>query len=64
VDPYLRSTPFIQVNQQNELGRSIRGHRAEHPQFLCRTSSAASTAATPKSPDIHEQIRARLAAVM
>src|SRR5271163_2548069 len=26
VDPYPRSTPFIQVKQQNEVGRGVRGH--------------------------------------
>ena len=31
----LRSTPFIQVKQQNELGRAFNGHRADHHQFLC-----------------------------
>jgi hypothetical protein len=34
VDPYLRSTPFIQVKQQNELGRAFNGHLADHHQFL------------------------------
>jgi hypothetical protein len=29
-----RSTPFIQVKQQNELGRASLGHLADHHQFL------------------------------
>ena len=29
VDPYPRSTPFIQVKQQNELGRAFNGHLAD-----------------------------------
>ena len=33
MDPYLRSTPFIQVKQQNEVGRAFNGHRADHHQF-------------------------------
>jgi hypothetical protein len=42
------------------LGRAFNGHLADHHQFLC-TCSAGSTASTPISPDIHEQIEARLA---
>jgi hypothetical protein len=34
VDPCLRSTPFIQVKQQNELGRAFNGHLADHHRFL------------------------------
>src|ERR1700757_932863 len=34
VDSYLRPTPFIQVKQQNELGRAFNGHLAENHQFL------------------------------
>jgi hypothetical protein len=34
VDPYLRSTPFILVKQQNELGRAFDGHLADHHRFL------------------------------
>ena len=34
MDPYPRSTPFIQVKQQNELGRAFNGHLADHHQFL------------------------------
>src|SRR5947208_17175030 len=30
----LRSTPFIQVKQQNELGRAFNGHLADYHQFL------------------------------
>ncbi len=33
VDPYPRSTPFIQVKQQNELGPAVNGHLADHHQF-------------------------------
>ena len=33
MDPYPRSTPFIQVKQQNELGRAFNGHHADHHQF-------------------------------
>ena len=61
MDPYLRSTPFIQVKQQNELGRAFNGHLADHHQFLRAHSSAGLTASTPISPDIDEQIEARLA---
>lgn len=65
MDPYLRSTPFIQVKQQNELGRAFNGHLADHHQFLfARPRSAGSTASTPISPDIDEQIEARLAPFM
>ena len=44
MDPYLRSTPFIQVKQQNELGRAFNGHLADHHRFLfapmlCRIDS-------------------------
>src|SRR3981081_731311 len=31
--PTLTSTPFIQVKQQNELGRAFNGHLADHHQF-------------------------------
>ena len=35
VDPYLRSTPFIQVKQQEyELGRAFNGQLADHHRFL------------------------------
>ena len=34
MDPYLRSTPPIQVKQQNELGRAFNGHLADHHRFL------------------------------
>jgi hypothetical protein len=33
MDPYLESTPFIQVNQSNELGRAFNGLLADHHQF-------------------------------
>jgi hypothetical protein len=32
--PYVRSTPFFQVKQQNELGRAFNGHLADHHQLL------------------------------
>jgi hypothetical protein len=61
MDPCFESTP-IQVKQQpNELGRAFNGHLADHHQFRLRTCSAGSTASTPISPDIDEQIEARLA---
>jgi hypothetical protein len=53
-----RSTPFIQVKQQNGLGRAINGHLADRHQFPSRTCSAGSTASTPISPDIGEPIEA------
>src|ERR1700754_5173809 len=33
VDPYLRSIPPIQVEQQNELGRAFNGQLADHHRF-------------------------------
>src|SRR6478752_4237693 len=58
VDPYFRSTPFIQVKQQNELGRAFNGHLADITQFPFAPCSAGLTASTPISPDIGEQIEA------
>jgi hypothetical protein len=47
------------------LGRAFTGHlAADHHQFLCAHSSAGSTASPPMSPDIQEQIEARLAPFM
>jgi hypothetical protein len=65
VDPYLRSTPFIQVKQQNEEGRAFNGHLADHHPIPVRAHRwAGSTASTPISPDIDEQIEARLTPFM
>ncbi|KZS71509.1 hypothetical protein A4G29_20400 [Mycobacterium kansasii] len=43
------------------MGRAFNGHLADHHQFLCAPCSAGSTPSTPISPDIDEQIEARLA---
>ena len=59
MDPYLRSTPAIQVKQQNELGRAFNGHLADHHQFLFAHTFGRIAASTPISPDIDEQIEAR-----
>ncbi len=48
MDPYPRSTPFIQVKQQNELGPAFNGQLADHHQFLFA----------------HKQIEARVAPLM
>ena len=61
MDPYLRSTPFIQVKQQNELGRAFNGHLADITNSCSRTRWPGSTASTPISPNIDEHIEARLA---
>ena len=50
-----------QVKQQNELGRAFNGHLADITQFPFAPCSAGLTASTPISPDIGEQIEARLA---
>jgi hypothetical protein len=46
------------------LGRAFNGQLADHHQFCSRTRWAGSTASTPISPDIDEQIEARLAPFM
>ena len=48
------------------MGRAFNGHLgADHHQSLCpRTCSAGSTASTPISPEIYEQIEVRLAPFM
>jgi hypothetical protein len=56
VDPYFEPTP-------TQLKATVKRVRlthlaADHHQFLSATSSAGSTASTPISPDIHEQIGA------
>src|ERR1700736_681620 len=44
------------------VGPSVQRHLADHHQFpFVRTRSAGSTTSTPISPDIDEQIEARLA---
>ena len=64
MDPYLRSTPFIQVKQQNELGRAFNGISPTITNSPSRTGWAGSPASTPISPDIDEKIEARLAPFM
>ena len=44
--------------------RAFNGYLADHTQFLLRPGSAGSPASTPISPDIDEQIEARLAPFM
>ena len=60
--PWIRTLglPLTQVKQQqNEMGRAFNGHLADHHQFCSRPRWAGSTASTPLSPDIDEQIEAR-----
>ena len=59
-----RSTPFIQVKQQNEFGPSVHGHLADHHQFPFAPMLGRIDSAAPISPDIGEQIEANLAPFM
>ena len=61
VDPYLRSTPPIQVKQQNELGRAFNGHLADHHRFLLAHMFGRIDSI---DADIVEQIDAHLALFM
>ena len=64
MDPYLRSTPFIQVKQQNEWGPALNGHLADHHQFPFAHLLGRIASIDADIADIGEQISARLAPFM
>ena len=62
MDPYLRSTPYPgKANSKMSWAERSTGISPTITDSCSRTCSAGSTASTPISPDIDEQIKARLA---
>jgi hypothetical protein len=64
VDPYLEPTPYPAKQQKTSWAERLRGISPTLTNSCPRTCSAGSTASTPISPDIDEQIEARLARFM